>query len=513
MRNAAPASGVKTAIVIGAGIVGLSAALALQQRGIVPLLVDQDDAPPALDTDPASWPRRGAPQVRHPHFFMGRLLQLLKTRHPALVAALHAAGAWEMPFAGTLHPAVRARYRSQPGDAELTALVARRTTFELVMQQYAQSMGVQVMTHTRATGLLLAPSMVDVVVRGVRVVDTRASAASNNIGVRLDGREDDLSTELIADVVIDASGRRGDFAAQLRAAGAQITDELHDARMVYFTRHYRFRPQGARPATAGMVAVEFADYTVGALAADNDYFTVTIAPSSDDDLMKRSLRHATAFERICQAVAPVAAWTGLADPVSDIYAYGVMDCFWRTTVAAGVPQVIGLHFVGDAAVRTNPKYGRGCTWGCEQAHALADLLATAATPADAAMQYEQWRHTRFRPDWETTLGLDRAARAKYERFVYGANGPRTGGTRPALAARLRGMLADAFEERGVKTALLIDPVVLRAIMTGYHGLANMDAWTRRPEIWLRILWAWATQSRWRAVLEPYRTRPAPESPG
>ena len=511
----------KTAIVIGAGIAGLSAALALQQCGIAPLLVDQDAAPPAPDTDPAAWPRHGAPQVRQPHFFMGRLLRLLKTRHPRLIDALLAAGVWEIPFSSTIHPAVRGRYKAAPGDAELTALVARRTTFELVLHQYVRDAGIAILSNTKAISLLFAPSMHGVSVRGVRVMDTEASAASNNVRVRRDGMTDDLSRELFADVVIDASGRRGNFAAQLRAAGAQIDDEQHDSRVIYFTRHYRFLEGVARPAMDGVIGVEFPDYTVGALAADNGYFTVTIAPPSDDEEMKRTLRHVESFERICHGVAPIAAWTNsaVAAPVSDVYAFGAMDCFWRRTIAAGVPQVLGLHFIGDTAVRTNPKYGRGCTWSCEQAHALADLLATSPTPEQTALQYDKWLTERFRADWETTLTLDRAARARYERFVQGAaprGGSQTGATslreesRGVLrwGRRLRGALADAFEEYGVKTALLVDPVVLRAIMTGYHGFARMDGWTRRPGIWLRILWAWATQVRWRAVLTPYRTKPA-----
>ena len=493
----------KTAIVIGAGIAGLSAALALRQCGFAPLVVDQDDAPPQTD-DPAHWPRRGAPQVRHPHFFMGRLLQLLKARHPRLVDAMLAAGAWEMPFESTIHPAVRGRYKSKPGDAELTALVARRTTFEFVMQQYARDTGIEIRAHTKVLSLVFAPSMQGTVVRGVRVIDLQEDSKSINVGVGLDGREDDGSRELLAEIVIDASGRRGGFVEQLRAARAQITDELHDARVIYFTRHYRLlaatNVAAKRPVTSGMLGIEFPDYTVGALPADNDYFTVTIAPPSDDEQMKRALRHVDEFERVCNGTPPLAEWIdpAVAEPVSDIYAFGAMDCFWRSTIANGVPQVLGLYFIGDAAVRTNPKYGRGCTWSCEQAHALADLLAKAMSAEQTALQFDAWLHERFRADWETTLKMDRASRAKYERFVHGAK---------SIKEKIRGAITDAFEERGIKSAVTIDPVVQRAIMTGYHGLARMDAWTKQPTIWLRILWAWATESRWREVLAPYRTRP------
>jgi hypothetical protein len=54
-----------------------------------------------------------------------------------------------------------------------------------------------------------------------------------------------------------------------------------------------------------------------------------------------------------------------------------MDSYWRKTVLAERPGVVGYFCVGDSAVRSNPRFGRGCTWATLAAHALADLLAAA----------------------------------------------------------------------------------------------------------------------------------------
>ena len=87
-------------IVIGAGIAGLSSALAMQAKGFEVDVLERDPAPPEHfdPTEVSAWRRRGAPQVPHPHFLMGGLRNLIYAHHPKLVDALLEAGVWELPF-------------------------------------------------------------------------------------------------------------------------------------------------------------------------------------------------------------------------------------------------------------------------------------------------------------------------------------------------------------------------------------------------------------------------------
>src|SRR5262249_61936977 len=93
-------------------------------------------APPPATPDEAfaSWKRKGAPQVRHSHAFLGRLRSLLRDRYPDLLEALLAAGASELDMLErpplTLPPLAR-----EPGDEDLVALGCRRTTFEWVLRR------------------------------------------------------------------------------------------------------------------------------------------------------------------------------------------------------------------------------------------------------------------------------------------------------------------------------------------------------------------------------------------
>src|SRR5689334_10270369 len=82
-------------VVVGAGIGGLASALFLARRGHDVTVVDRD--PADLPADPASawvdWPRRGVPQFRHIHLFNARGRNVLREEAPAVLDALHAAGA------------------------------------------------------------------------------------------------------------------------------------------------------------------------------------------------------------------------------------------------------------------------------------------------------------------------------------------------------------------------------------------------------------------------------------
>ena len=129
-------------IVIGAGIAGLSSALAMQANGFEVDVLERDPAPPDRfdPTEISAWRRRGAPQVPHPHFLMGGLRNLIYAHHPKLVDALLEAGVWELPFIDTLHPVARSNYRARPGDAQLTAFVSRRSTLETVMRRYVDAL-------------------------------------------------------------------------------------------------------------------------------------------------------------------------------------------------------------------------------------------------------------------------------------------------------------------------------------------------------------------------------------
>ena len=86
--------------VIGAGMAGLGAALALSRRGHTVTIFERDVPPPPGDAGKSAadaaffdWQRRGAGQFRHPHAFLGLLCNILQDNYPDLLDELEAAGA------------------------------------------------------------------------------------------------------------------------------------------------------------------------------------------------------------------------------------------------------------------------------------------------------------------------------------------------------------------------------------------------------------------------------------
>ena len=122
-------------IVVGGGISGLSTALKLSRAGHHITIIERDNTPMPENADEAfEWDRRGAPQVRHSHAFLARLVSLLKANEPDVLEQLFAAGATEIKFGEDL-PATMAGFVPEPEDAELNMLTCRRTTFEWVLRR------------------------------------------------------------------------------------------------------------------------------------------------------------------------------------------------------------------------------------------------------------------------------------------------------------------------------------------------------------------------------------------
>ena len=124
-------------VVVGAGVGGLGTALALSRAGHRVTLVERDDTPMPRDVEAAfGWNRRGAPQLQHPHAFLGLARTILRDRFPDVLQALAEVGVQAVPLGlgmqARMSPATR---DALAADDDLQLLACRRTTFEWVMRQ------------------------------------------------------------------------------------------------------------------------------------------------------------------------------------------------------------------------------------------------------------------------------------------------------------------------------------------------------------------------------------------
>ena len=456
--------------VVGAGIGGLMSALALARKGIAVTLFERDARPPAdvAPADSMDWRRKGVPQSLHPHFLMGRLRVLLTARDPELVDALLEAGVGENTLTDYVHPRFQARYRKRPGDTRLRSLNSRRTTFEMIVREHVESLPeVTVRDDTRAVGLLTGDTgSVPLRVSGVAVESAT-------------GRE-----EFAADAVIDASGRFSKFSPLLERLGVGMRVDQRDSGLVYMTRHYRLNEGRDFPRAAGLPGAVFPDFIIAPLPADNRTFTVTFQVYSKDKAIVRALRDPDHFQAMCMAVDAARPWVEPArsSPTGGVHGFGQMDSFWRQTVVDGEPQVLALYFVGDSCVRSNPKFGRGCTWSAVAAHLLADLLAADLPAEERIRRYETGLETEFRQDWLTMRQIDAATETAFEI---------SSGRRRATPTERLSMKLSAL----VNEATASEPEIFRELWTGYHGLQGMSDWMRKPRVWPRLARAWLQSGR------------------
>jgi len=465
--------------VVGAGIGGLMSALALNRRGIRVSLFERDPAPRegVKPLNSGDWMRKGVPQSLHPHFFMGRLRVLLEEEYPELVAQLFAAGAGESRLEDYVYPDLAHRISPEEDDSRLRTINCRRTTFEMIVRQYVESQtGITI--HNQAT---------------VAGLETKAADPIEVTGLRID-IQGELHT-LYADAVIDASGRFSKLARSLKEAGAAMQEEQRDSGIWYLTRHYRVKPGQSFPDVFGLPGAQFDDFTAGALPADNGCFTVTFQVYREDQALAKALRDPDHFQAVSEATKQLAPWVDpdRAEPSSNVVGFGQMDSFWRTTVIDDHPTVLNYFCVGDACLRSNPKYGRGCTWSTLAAHMLSDLLSEAATPAERIRRYEKALQQMFRRDWLTMREID----LSIERAFEVAMGKRTPGLSERISQRVQYF---------VNEAILLEPALFRDLWRGYNGFQNMDKWTRNPRNWARLLRAWRQRRLYGPLLESQRGR-------
>ncbi|HKD20698.1 MAG TPA: FAD-binding protein [Rhizomicrobium sp.] len=460
-------TGTETVVVAGAGIAGLGAALALADGKRQVTLVDRDPPPPDASPEEAflTWERRGATQLRHSHVFLGRLTTLIRQRYPQLMEELLAAGARIFTFEEGLPPPLRGQYVRVPGDEDMALLFSRRTTLELVMRRHAAKLpGVRFVTDAGVRGILTRRDGDALLVDGLKV--------ERNGAVE----------EFRADVTVDASGRNTLFPDWLRAEGITVAEEESPAGILYFTRHYRLRDGMEEPSRDGPPGAGDLGYIkYGVFNADNRHFSVTLAVPEIESELRTAIMKPETFDRICAAIPGCGRWTETtrAEPASPVYAMGNLISLWRTTMKGGAPQVLNFFAIGDAAVRTNPLYGRGCSAGVVHAHILRAAMDQTDDAAARAQIVDRETRKALRPYYDTMVKQDLQSirRAKHERD-------------PDYKPRFKARVMKSFVEDAITPATRGDLRVLRASSRAFHMFEDPVAWLKEPAILVRILKMW-----------------------
>ncbi|MFY1614721.1 FAD-dependent oxidoreductase [Micromonospora sp. WMMD736] len=352
-------AGRRRAVVLGGGLVGMLTAHVLARHFSAVDVVDRDE----LHT-PGPQRRTGLPQARHLHQLWSSGARVLDALLPGLTQQLLQAGAQRVgiPTGNVLLSAYGWQHRFP--EAQFMLSCSRDLLDWTVRERVLANPRITVRSNTEAVGLLgSAEAVTGAAVRPV-----------------VDGE----TTELAADLVVDATGRASASRRWLAELGMPpVEEDVVDSGITYATRLFRV-PDWVDGGFPG-VSVQ-ADHharrpgqTGYLLPIEGDRWIVTLSgtrggePSADDDAFTEfagNLRHPIIAELIAGAEALTRVHRSRSTANRRLYLERADD--WPA----------GLLVLGDAMASFNPAYGHGMVTAARSAAVLdRELEAGDAGPA------------------------------------------------------------------------------------------------------------------------------------
>lgn len=418
------------AVVIGAGVGGLSAAAALSTHFDEVMVVDRD----MLPMEPGS--RAGVPQDRHPHGILAGGLQALETLLPGYRDALADAGAvsvnlfrdfrFERPDIGSM----------PQRDCGVTILSASRPLIEVVLRRK-----------------VMAISNIDFR-SGCRALEIVGSGARP--AVRLQERAG-VPTLTPADLVIDAGGRGTLTLALLDELGwTKPAETIVGVDISYTSVVLPWAPDEARNWQMAFTDADPPDLPCAAflLPVEQGCCYLALAehhapsrPRNWADLLGtlRRLRTTTIYDTVCNLC-----------PIGDLRHFLLEESRWRHFES--LPKLLpGVLPLADSLCRFNPIYGQGMSVAAREAKLLRDVLGQVEGEADpiAALQ------ARFMSNVGALLQFPWAIGVNADFAYRGTRGTLPDGYAEAVAfeaALFRAAAADPIVHRAFSNAMqLLEP--------------------------------------------------------
>jgi hypothetical protein len=195
----------------------------------------------------------------------------------------------------------------------------------------------------------------------------------------------------------------------------------------------------------------------------------------------------------------IADWVDPAgsEPISRVFGMGDLKSHWRRFVSPERRAILGFFALGDSLIRTNPLYGRGCSFAAVESEILQGVLDETADPALRARLYDARVTAALRPYFEDMRDQDRSAIRRATRTLD-----------PTYRAPLRTRVLQSFIGDGVSIAVRADVDLLREALREFNMVDPPRAWLRRPENMLKVVGRWARGRTANARFYPPRLGPS-----
>ncbi|MBT3428537.1 MAG: NAD(P)-binding protein [Gammaproteobacteria bacterium] len=429
----------ETIAIVGAGICGLCCGLALAKSGHQVTIYERDVPLPSGDPDDIffSWTRRGASQFRHPHAFLAVMSNLLEEQFPDLMVEFFKAGARKIAFQDMLTDKLKEKYTPLPGDENLWLMMCRRATMEMVLRRYADKQpNLDIQSSTRVNAMISRSHQGSIEVMGLKIQKREAGAQEEKV---------------YADIVIDAGGRNSKFKQWFRLAGAPVVSEQNSAEIVYYTRHYQFLPGNEEPPRSSKTrsAGDLGYLKYGVFPGDSGHFAVIICVPLHEKNLHSYVKDGEDFDRICSHIPGLKPWVDstLSKATTASFGMGNIKTVWNHFVKNGTPLALNYFAIGDAALYTNPLYGRGCSTGIIHSHLLNRVFKNHDDPVERALVFDQWTERELRPIFKASLNEDKNGIKRAKAVLEGRSSNRTRGFKSQLGLAFGDALARASQEQ------------------------------------------------------------------
>lgn len=371
------------AIVIGGSIAGLLSARILAEKFASVTLVERDELPSKPDA------RKGVPQSVQPHTLLVKGYRLLKDLFPDIEARLTERGALKIDWAREFHLFDKLGWKANSQtQSNIISVTCSRPLLEwAIRQELSTFKNVDFIEGHRVTGLIYASE--DKRVKGVRLRSTISSAEN----------------ELLANLVVDASGRSSNAPEWLKSIGLTPPPEtIVNPFLGYASRLYR-EPEGFRADWKIMLTFPVSPNStrLGYLAKiENGEWIATLGgyahdfpPIDNEGFLK--FAHSLPSPRFYQAISQ-------AEPVSPIYAHRATANRLRHYEKVTLPQ--GFIALGDAVCALCPFYGQGITVSALGAMVLRNQLQIAPAGELCVNSFQQSLAESNSPHWNLATQSD-----------------------------------------------------------------------------------------------------------